>query len=191
MAISTIPAAGLSSGVPTRAQMPSGSVLQVVSVTKTDTFVGTSVPDNGGYFIDVTGMSASITPISATSKILVMTTLYQGVTTVTQGYQQSYRLKRVIGGVTTFPILGDAEGGRPRSTGRVNMYSTNQYFMGMNGGVHQDSPNTTSAITYHVQVGGYSGSPIVYINRQETFQFSAGQYDTVPVSTITLMEIAG
>ena len=169
----------------------SGGVLQVVQTTKTNTFVGTSVPDNGGYFIDVTGMSVSITPVSTSSKILIMTTLYQGVTTANSGYQQSYRLKRVIGGVTTFPILGDAEGGRPRSTGRMNAYPASQYFMYMSGGIHQDSPNTTSAITYHVQVGGYSASPVMYINRAETFQVSAGEYDTVPVSTITLMEIAG
>jgi hypothetical protein len=169
----------------------SGGVLQVVQTQKTDTFVGTSVPDNGGYFIDVTGLSASITPVSASSKILIFATLYMGVTTASGGYQQSYRLKRTIGGVTTYPILGDAEGGRPRATGRINMYNSNQYFMGLHGGTHQDTPSTTSAITYHVQIGGYSASPIMYLNRSETFQVSAGEYDTVPVSTLTLMEIAG
>ena len=167
-----------------------GNVLQVVHTAKTSTFVGTSVPDNGGYFIDVTGMSASITPSSASSKILIMTTLYMGVTTGGSGYQQSYRLKRTIGGTVAFPIVGDAEGGRPRTTGRVSNYTTNQYWMTLNSGTHYDSPATTSAITYQVQIGGYSGSPIMYLNRAETFQVSAGEYDTVPVSTITLMEIA-
>jgi hypothetical protein len=119
--------------------------------------------------------------------------MYIGVTTTNSGYQQTYRLKRTIGGTTTFPILGDAEGGRPRATGRINHYvaaGTLQYQMSMMSGTHQDSPATTSAITYQVQLGGYSGSPIVYLNRSETWQVSANDYDNVPVSTITLMEIA-
>jgi hypothetical protein len=70
------------------------------------------------------------------------------------------------------------------------MYALNTYTMFMSGGIHHDSPATTSAITYQVQVGGYTGSPIVYLNRSETFQNLANDYDTVPVSTITLMEIA-
>ena len=167
-----------------------GKVLQVVYTSKPSTFVGTSVLDNGAYFIDVTGLSAAITPTSATSKILIFATLFIGATTASGGYQQSYRLKRTIGGVVSFPILGDAEGGRPRGTGRINLYSPTTYAMNMNGGTHQDTPSTTSAITYQVQLGGYSASPIVYLNRAETFQNGANDYDVVPVSTLTLMEIA-
>ena len=172
-----------------------GSVLQVVHQTKSNTFSGTSTLDNGGYYIDVTGLSASITPSSTASKILVTLSMYVGVTTASGGYQQSYRLKRTVGGTTTFPILGDAEGGSPQATGRISIYSggdgTEQYVMGFLGGAHLDSPDTTSAITYQVQLGGWSTGPIVYVNRQNTFQVLANNYDTVPVSTITLMEIAG
>jgi hypothetical protein len=169
-----------------------GKILQVVHTAKTSTFSGTSVVDNGGWYIDVTGLSATITPALSTSKILILTTLWIGVTMAASGYQQSFRLKRVIGATTTYPVIGASEGGRPRGTGRINMYGTNTYFMGMSGGVHHDSPATTSAITYYVQIGGYSGSSIVYLNRSETFQDSGDgvNYDTVPVSTITLMEIA-
>ena len=167
-----------------------GNVLQVIHQAKTSTFTGTSVIDNGGYFIDVTGLSATITPTSSSSKILIMSTLYVGSTTVNSGYQQSYRLKRTIGATTTFPILGDAEGGRPQATGRINLYVAGIYTMARHGGTHQDSPATTSAITYQVQLGGYSSSPIVYLNRAETFGNGANDYDTVPVSTLTLMEIA-
>lgn len=168
-----------------------GRILQVVHTAKTSTFTGTSVTDNGGWYIDVTGLSASITPLSSSSKILIMATLFIGVTTTASGYQQSYRLKRTIGGTTTYPVVGDAEGSRPRGTGRINMYGSNTYFMGMQGGVHQDSPSTTSAITYQVQIGGYGGSPVVYLNRSETYQDSGDgtNYDTVPVSTLTLMEV--
>jgi hypothetical protein len=192
MPISQIVTNSIANGAVARPNMGyAGAVLQVVHTQKTNTFVGTSVLDNGGYYIDVTGLSASITPISTSSRILIVANMYIGLTSASGGYQQSYRLKRTIGGTTTFPILGDAEGGRPRATGRINNYNTNQFWMGIVGGTHQDSPNTTSAITYQVQLGGYSASPIMYLNRQENFQFLANDYDTVPVSTLTLMEIAG
>ncbi len=167
-----------------------GNIIQVVHVTKTNTFSGTSVLDNGGYFIDVTGMSASITPSSTASKILIMTTIYGNNV---YGYNFSYRLKRTINGTTTFPILGTSEGGRPVTTGRSNAYDPTYglYSTSNTGGVHQDSPNTTSAITYQVQLGGYSTDATVYLNRSHQFQSAANEYDTIPVSTITLMEIAG
>lgn len=173
-----------------KAALPAGSVLQVVHTAKTNTFSGTSVLDNGGYFIDVTGMSASITPTSASNKILIITSLYGSNI---NGYNFSYRLKRTIGGVTTFPIVGTSEGGRPVTTGRSTGYDpTYAVYNTLNpGGTHQDSPNTTSAITYQVQIGGYDADATVYLNRSYLFQASANNYDTIPVSTITLMEIAG
>jgi hypothetical protein len=54
-AITTLPAA-----------IATGKVLQVVQTTKTDTFTTTSTS-----FTDVTGLSVSITPSSASSKILI------------------------------------------------------------------------------------------------------------------------
>jgi hypothetical protein len=59
-------------GVPASA-MPAGSVLQVVSVTKTDTFSSTATS-----FTDITGMAATITPTSASSKILVLVSMVVG-----------------------------------------------------------------------------------------------------------------
>ena len=49
-----------------KASLPTGSVLQVVSVSKTDAFSTASAT-----FVDITGMSVSITPISATNKIMI------------------------------------------------------------------------------------------------------------------------
>jgi hypothetical protein len=58
-AVTTLPAA-----------IATGKVLQVVSTTKTDTFTTTSTS-----FTDITGMSVSITPSSASNKILVFSYL--------------------------------------------------------------------------------------------------------------------
>ena len=51
------------------ATAPVGKILQVVSALKTDAFTTTSTT-----FVDVTGVSVSVTPTSATSKILIFVT---------------------------------------------------------------------------------------------------------------------
>jgi hypothetical protein len=162
------------------------TVLQVVSTNKSSTFTGTSSQTGSGYFIDITGMAATITPTSSTSKILIMLSMYVGVTTASSGYQQNVRIRRN----SSYPIIGDLEGVRPRVSARINMYAINTYSMQMLSGCWLDSPASTSALTYQVEMGGYSSSPIVYVNRQETYQNSSNDYDGVPVSSITLMEIA-
>jgi hypothetical protein len=50
-----------------------GKVLQVVQTVKSDTFSSSSAT-----FVDITGLSASITPSSASNKILVMVSLNIG-----------------------------------------------------------------------------------------------------------------
>jgi hypothetical protein len=162
-----------------------GSILQVVSTRKSNTFVGTSTATGNGYFIDVPGMAATITPFSTTSRILVTVSMYVGATTASSGYNQHFRIRRN----GTYPIIGDAEGLRPRVSGRINMYSLNTYSMQMFTGNYVDSPASTAAQTYQIEMGGYSGSPIVYVNRSEAHQNNV-DYDSLPVSTITLMEIA-
>ena len=54
-------------GATSAVQASSGKVLQVVSTTKTDTFSTASTT-----FVDLTGLSVSITPTSTSSKILVL-----------------------------------------------------------------------------------------------------------------------
>jgi hypothetical protein len=52
-----------------------------------------------------------------------------------------------------------------------------------------DSPATTSAITYSIQVLGESNI-LVYINRSYTGGTGSTTYESASASTITLMEIA-
>jgi hypothetical protein len=155
------------------ARLPSGTVLQVVSATKTDTFSVT-----GQTFTDVTGLSVTITPTSSSSKILVMFTI-----TMSQnngGYSGGVRLMR---GST--PIcIGDADGARPQ----VSNWSMHYYYWENSNLTNSflDSPATTSATTYKLQImSGYAGQT-VYINRTYLDDVSYGRYP----STITVMEIA-
>ena len=48
-------------------KLSAGAVLQVVSTAKTDTFSSST-----GSYIDITGLSVSITPSSTSNKILIL-----------------------------------------------------------------------------------------------------------------------
>ena len=60
-------ASSISTGTLPKARLPTGSILQIVQTIKTDTYTTGSAES----WSDITGMSASITPTSSTSKILV------------------------------------------------------------------------------------------------------------------------
>jgi hypothetical protein len=167
----------LSSGRLRSSLLPANSILQVVSTVKTDTYTA-----SGSTFTTVTGLNATITPTSANSKILVILNLVIG-----QGY---YTINgRLMRGSTAIGV-GDANGSRPRSTFAINTYVANQtyeeYHYKPVGVTFLDSPATTSATTYSVQLANYS-SYAYGVNRNVAFQ---DVYDGTTVSTFTLMEIA-
>ena len=171
-----IVAADIASGAITAAKLASGvggKVLQVVSTVKTDTFASSSSETP----IDVTGLSVTITPSSASNKILVLINIGGGgVGGVNPG---QFRLLRD----STLIYAGDAAGSRERGYG--SFISVDQYTTGTSSGMFLDSPATTSSTTYKITV---TSNNTVYINRTSHDQ------DTVlrqrGASTITVMEIA-
>lgn len=158
-----------------RAGMPGGAVLQVVSTAKTDTFAtGTSAT-----WVDVTGFSATITPSSATSKILVRYSAYAGNSS-TSNYSVHFRLVRngtAIG-------VGDARGSTTQATSS-SIYAAYNYGM-TTAGEYLDSPASTSAQTYKVQMFVESGGSGIVGGSWNT----AASYNPSTISTITLMEIS-
>jgi len=158
-----------------KAALPTGSVLQVVQATKTDSFSTTS-----NSFVDITGFSASITPTSATSKILVLSTVSAAGNHGTCGYY----LKLVRGSTDIF--IGDAAGSRVRTTGS-NINSDNNFF-NTNGFIFLDSPATTSSTTYKFQIATSFGTNTIGVNRSvnDTDNASIGR----GASSIVLLEIA-
>lgn len=160
------------------ANAPSGSVIQVVQVVKTD---ATTV--SGAVWNDVSGLSVSITPTSASSKILVMCDIkYAGVASA------SVARSRLLRGAT--PIyLGDAASNRPQASGAQHYYGDQTVYLGPSGIVFLDSPATTGSVTYKVQVGADSNSLVTYINRTQTDRDNT-HLDSRTASSITLMEIA-
>ena len=165
-----IAAAALSGQVPD-ANAPSGSVIQVVSVTKTDTSSTSSTT-----FVDVPSLSASITPISATSKILVIVDMFLGTSNSSGMQWQLVRGATAIA-ITTSGASAAATGGFYTETGN----NAENAWQGA-GSNHLDNPNTTSATTYKVQFRAGIGT--AFINRRGAAADFGG------VSSITLMEIA-
>ena len=143
-----------------------GKILQVVSTTKTDPFSTTSTS-----FADVPGVSVSITPTSATSKVFVIVTGLARISVANQAVRMnlvrdSTDIAQGTGGSSlnqTIYLVGD--------TNPKNYTAT---FL--------DSPATTSATTYRLQVASSGGGATVYLN-ETTATVGA-------ISTITVMEVS-
>jgi len=160
-------------GVPSSA-MPAGSVLQVVSATKTDTFSTSSVS-----FVDITGLSVSITPTSTSSKILIIFSLPASSSSSAGWYCNLVRNSTNI-------VVGDAAGSRVQTTVSSYIAPTSQSFpMSFQ---YLDSPSATSATTYKLQLRAQSDFT-AYVNRSATDTDNI--YYQRTASTITVMEIAG
>lgn len=174
----TLPATFVAGNVLTAAQMNNlrGAfrVLQVVQTTKTDTFTTTS-----STLSDITGFSATITPSSTSSLILVISVLSVAANDgVTQGTTQLVRGSTAI-------AQGDAAGSRIR---RTNYFSGSSFNAPTQTAVWLDNPATTSATTYKMQIAPTSNGQTVAVNRSVDDSDNAARARTV--STLTLMEIS-
>jgi hypothetical protein len=155
----------------------SGSIIQLTSVTKTDTFTASTTT-----YTDITGMSASITPTSASSKVFVLVNI-QGSNNVAVD-TATLRLLRD----STAIALGDTAGSRIVGTSSLSGGSDGNV-VASNVISFLDSPATTSATTYKIQGKSNQAANAFFINRT---RFDTDGAVSVRVSSsITLMEIAG
>jgi len=156
------------------AAVSGGKILQVVSTTKTDTFSTASTS-----FTDITGLSVSITPTSATSKILVFARV-----SLSCGAGNSCSLRMMRD--STASGVGAAAGSRLQATSRVSVVGTDY---GIDAtGLTLDSPASTSALSYHVEIAVQGSTWLV--NRSDTDTDSAGAVYSRTASTITVMEVS-
>jgi hypothetical protein len=170
-----ISASNITTGTLPKAQLPAGTVLQVVSATKTDVFSTANAS-----WTDVTGLSVSITPTSATNKILFLATVHTSNTTA--GTRFAIRAVRD----STAICIGTDVGSRtPSSSANESRNATGMMTpLGVN---FLDSPATTSSTTYKIQTNCIDGGTTVF-NRG----YADGDSSSVTrvASTITVMEIA-
>lgn len=177
----TLPASFTSGQVLTAAQMNNlrGAfrVLQVVTTTKTDTF---SSAINATWSANVTGLTATITPSSTSSLILVTGTVNTG-----ESLNAAYAPIRIMRGSTAIGIGATAGSRTPVTSAPLNTAD--------GAGISAlpftfiDSPATTSATTYAIQVYMF-GNGTVYVNRSKLDTDTAAYFR--PVSNITVMEIS-
>ena len=146
-----------------------GKILQVVSVTKIDSFTTASTS-----FVDVTGLTVNITPSSATSTILVLYKVSINPRS-SIAYLQLLRGATVIGG-------GTAAGSR---TSAMSAFLANAGSTSDLNGNFLDSPASTSLQTYTIQTRSNSGT--TGINTTNVDGDDANS--TRNSSTITVMEV--
>ena len=153
-----------------------GKILQVVQTVKTDSFSSSS-----SSLVDITGFSVDITPTSTSSKILVFVSI--GIAANSTSSATCFALLRGSTNLTsntsggfadTANVFASVGGGGTNDNDRKTLSPSIMFL---------DSPNTTSATTYKVQMLA-SDSSTGYFNQwgQNT--------DQGAVSTITAQEVA-
>ena len=152
--------------------MSAGSVIQTIQTFKDDVFSTSS-----NSYVDVTGLTASITPSNSSNKILVLLRTTQSV------HGDGFIKAKLLRGSTDIAVANGKDyftlNYPSRSATDTNIYVAH-------GSQHLDfldSPSTTSSTTYKVQILTSSGQT-ASINRGRDSDNYRG------VSSITLMEIA-
>ena len=163
-----ISASGLSGDGSGLTGVAGGKILQVVSVTKTDTqsFLSTS-------FADISGLSASITLSNSSNKVFILTNIYISKGSVAESLnfvRDSTNIAQPSGSATNQATMF----GYNAST--LNMQQRSMSFL--------DTPGDTNAHTYKIQLKGSNANAYIYVNRYY------GSNDYYGISTLTLMEVA-
>ena len=166
-----VPRDGLPSG-------SSGGIIQVKSVSKTDTF-----SSNSTSYTDVTGLSVSITPTRADSKILVMMHVQIGHDSNVAGFLRLMRDSTAIavGTDTSSRIASTVAMADDPTDDEIN--STSITFL--------DSPSTTSSTTYKVQMNTEASGNTGYVHVNRSGEDADNNQNGRTCSTITVMEVSG
>ena len=157
--------------------LPSGSAGGIIQVKQT--VVKTHEERAGGGVAvryDIPGMSVTITPTRADSKILV-----RYVANVSQSSADGNGVLRLIKDASTISGFNGADGTVANGSNFIRLNS--HWELGSFSGEYLDDAGTTSAITYQLQWSMESGRTI-YLNRR------GGSAEYGAVSTITAMEVS-
>jgi len=155
-----------------------GVFINAVSASKTDAQSNAS----SNSFSDITGLTVTITPKSTSSKILLLCNI--SLSAASDGTGRAFKVLR---GSTAIGVGND--GSRPQVSFFGSPMSSDSNMQGTTSWHYLDSPNSTSALTYKVQMSGYNGSITTYINRNQN---GNGQpYDAIASSNFTAIEVAG
>tara|TARA_Y100000114_G_scaffold111548_1_gene105293 strand:+ start:96 stop:698 length:603 start_codon:yes stop_codon:yes gene_type:complete len=161
-----------------------GQVLQVVQGSMGDRLAIAT----GGNFTKITGLEASITPSSTSSKILVQPNL--SIAGHGSYYTVGIRLYVNDAHITDASAADGTYGSNDKGCFMcVCAQLWSNYIRYQASGQYLHSPNSTSQQTYSVYVTDQRDNSTVYINRYH-YETNANYMHTTK-STITVMEIAG
>tara|TARA_B100000161_G_scaffold249243_1_gene206666 strand:+ start:657 stop:1247 length:591 start_codon:yes stop_codon:yes gene_type:complete len=180
----TIPTTSLSGAVSV-GNMPTGSVIQVVSSSQSGSLV-----INTAGFQTLSGYSVNITPSSTSSKIFISYSL--GRATTNQHNLDHAAALRVMRGNVDSDLNSPSNGSRIRTCGMIMGLAYNDdhnpgpwSFSGI------DSPATTSQITYSLQASIQSTSHPLHINATINNSDTGNVYHGSSKGFFIAMEIKG
>jgi len=191
--VNTIDTAQIANDAVTAAKIKDGEVGSAELATAVKTGLATNVQSTtlttatsttittAQTFYDVSGLSVSITPTSSSSKVLVMGHMH-----IANGTTDQLMVARIARGSTAVGV-GTSAGSRTAGTVGVYYGFTNNNIQYPIPFSYLDSPSTTSATTYKIQVTGNSNGGIIYTNRAGSDSDDSGKFR--PVSTITVIEV--
>lgn len=152
-----------------------GSILQVSQAVKTNTFTSASAT-----WQDVTGWTVSITPTASTNKVMVYFSGYVSLNSGTGTYGMMVRLVRD----STTIFVGDARGSGQQASATAGVVVSHYAMPLIN--MYLDSPATTSAVTYKLQIYVETGGTALVGGSA----LSSAAYDSNVPTQITVMEVA-
>tara|TARA_R100001443_G_C3273903_1_gene158686 strand:- start:21 stop:662 length:642 start_codon:yes stop_codon:yes gene_type:complete len=168
-----------------------GKILQVVNVFKGDRFTSSSES-----FVDITGLTITITPTQANSKILLQGSVNGGTQDDNLDYAAGIRTMRSIAGGSFSDdnkLNGAADGNRPRITFRcfASAYNTDHMPSGFHfSGVDDPSYSVGNAIIYKMQVRCQLSSRPFVLNGTSANGNTTNIYSGRYMSSLIAMEIA-
>ena len=173
---SIIPVAGVPTG-------GGGGIIQIKQAVKNNVQSTTSTS-----MIDISGMSVAITPTTSTSKVLILVSLNYG------GDSNMYAAINLLRG-STIVTKGDEDfNNQTECTFGIGGDNSNfQYKMASASYCFLDSPATTSATTYKLQMqatGASSQRVVINAPYEGGYQQENDAYSMRGTSTITVMEVS-
>ena len=150
--------------------LPSGSAGGIIQIKQTVVTVDTFTTSSQNTAVDITGLNVTITPTRSDSKILVSGTINHNVDTACAC------IWILLRGSTEIPTNSEPDiSGICAATFNANRANTISF-------EYLDSPATTSATTYKVQV---------YLRDSTTYQLNRRVNTYNAASTLTAKEVSG
>ena len=182
--VTGISVGGLPDGIVDRdtlAAQAKGSILQVVSTTKTDAWTTNAASASPAA---ITGLSVDITPSSTSNKVLLLAHIGH-TTTSNDNYASFFYFYR--GG----SVISDAIGAANSNNRRVSFYQRGsfKYHGTAPSMTYLDSPSSTSSLTYQIYSSVEANGGYTQVNRSGSTDASDAMGRTI--STLTAMEIVG